>query len=80
MLVQTSEEIINYQFLLLTYMVCADGQIHSEEIKALHELAQKAEVGKPTLEEMEKILSQDEDLVSFEDVVHKKRRNGSKIN
>jgi len=70
MLVQTSEEIINYQFLLFTYMVCADGQIHSEEIKALHELADKAEIGKCTIEEMEKILSQDEDLVSFEDAVH----------
>ncbi|AFY32862.1 GTPase [Calothrix sp. PCC 7507] len=59
---------INYQFLLLTHMVCADEQIHSEEAKALKELAQQAKMGTHTIEEMEKILSQDENFISVEEV------------
>lgn len=65
----TSEQ-LNYQFLLLTHMVCADEQIHSEEAKALRDLAQNAKMGKRTIEEMEKILSQDENLISVEDAAH----------
>ena len=63
----TSEQ-INYQFLLLTHMVCADEQIHSEEAKALQDLAHNAKIKTRTIEEMEKILGQDENLISFEDV------------
>ncbi|GAX43316.1 GTP-binding protein HSR1-related protein [Tolypothrix sp. NIES-4075] len=63
----TSEQ-INYQFLLLTHMVCADEQIHSEESKVLRDLAQNAKMGTRSIEEMEKILSQDENFISFEDV------------
>ncbi len=63
----TSEQ-INYQFLLLTHMVCADEQIHSEEAKALREIAQYAKMETRTIEEMEKILSQDENFISVEDV------------
>lgn len=61
-------EKINYQFLLLTHMVCADRQIHSEEAKTLQELAKNAKMASKTIEEMEKILSQDEDLISVEAV------------
>ncbi|MBH8573038.1 50S ribosome-binding GTPase [Nostocaceae cyanobacterium CENA369] len=61
-------EQINYQFLLLTHMVCADEQIHSEEAKTLRELAQKANMGIHTIEEMEKILNQDENFISVENV------------
>jgi uncharacterized tellurite resistance protein B-like protein len=61
---------INYQFLLLTHMVCADEQIHSEEAKVLQELAQNAKMATQTIEEMEKILSQDENLISVKDVAH----------
>jgi len=57
---------INYQFLMLTHMVCADEQIHSEEVKALQELAQSMDVETHTIEEMKKILSQDENFVSVE--------------
>lgn len=67
----TASEQMNYQFLLLTHMVCADEQIHSEESRALRELAQNAEMGADTIEEMEKILSQDENLISLEDVARK---------
>ncbi|MDF5717496.1 MAG: 50S ribosome-binding GTPase [Rhizonema sp. NSF051] len=59
---------INYQFLLLTHMVCADEQIHNEEVKALRELAQNMSIGTHTIEEMEKILCQDENSVSVEKV------------
>jgi uncharacterized tellurite resistance protein B-like protein len=59
---------LDYPFLLVTHMVCADQQIHSEESKALHELASQTRVGQRTIEEMEKILAQDEQLLSLEDV------------
>ena len=52
-------------------MVCADKQIHSEEAKALRELAQNTNMGKYTIEEMEKILSQDENFISVENVARK---------
>lgn len=63
-----NSEQINYQFLLLTHMVCADEQIHSEEAKALQDLAQKAKMGTRTIEEMQKILNQDEDFIPIEKV------------
>ncbi|MEH2158508.1 tellurite resistance TerB family protein [Nostoc sp.] len=68
---QLTSEQINYQFLLLTHIMCADEQIHSEEAKALRELAQKTNLGTDTIEEMEKILSQDENLLSVENVARK---------
>jgi uncharacterized tellurite resistance protein B-like protein len=52
-------------------MVCADQQIHSEESKALRELADKAKIGQRTLDEMEKILAQDEHHISVKDVAHR---------
>ena len=63
-----ASEQLDYPFLLVTHMVCADQQIHSEESKALRELADKAKIGQRTLDEMEKILAQDEHLCSVEDV------------
>ena len=64
----TANEQLDYPFLLVTHMVCADQQIHSEESKALHELASQIRVGQHTLDEMEKILTQDEHQMSVEDV------------
>lgn len=61
-----ANEQLNYQFLLLTYIVCADQQIHSEEAKALRELAQVASINECTLQEMEKILAQEPNHLSFE--------------
>jgi len=49
-------------------MVCADRQIHNEEAKALQELAQNMDIGTHTIEEVEKILIQDENFVSVENV------------
>ncbi|QHG18958.1 GTPase [Nostoc sp. ATCC 53789] len=65
---QLTSEQINYQFLLLTHMVCADEQIHIEEAKALRQLAHNTNMGTYTIEEMEKILSQDENFISVENV------------
>ncbi len=62
---------INYPFLLVTHMVCADQQIHSEESKALHELATQIEAGQRTLAEMEKILAQDDHQLSVEEVARR---------
>lgn len=70
-LITTAVEQIDYPFLLVTHMVCADQQIHSQQSKALHELASQIRVGKRTLEEMEKILAQDEHQMSVKDVTCK---------
>ncbi|MEG4215325.1 hypothetical protein QUA27_09170 [Microcoleus sp. Pol14C6] len=61
-------EHLDYPFLLVTHMVCADQQIHSEESKALRELATQIGASPRTLAEMEKILAQDENQLSVEDL------------
>lgn len=66
-----NEHPIDYPFLLMTHMVCADQQIHCEEFKALREFATQAQVGKNTLEAMEKILAQDDELLSVEEVARR---------
>ncbi len=62
-LIPIVEEPLDYSFLLLTHMVCADQQIPTKELKYLHKLDQKIEVGQNTKEEKEKILAQDEHLI-----------------
>lgn len=69
--ISKADEIIDYSFLLLPHVVCADGQIHNKEAQALHELAQQSNMGKRTIEEMEKILAQDENSLSVEDIAGK---------
>jgi len=59
-------EQLDYRFLLIIHMVCADQQIHSEEAKSLHQLRQHIKIGQHTIAEMEKILSQDEQMLSVE--------------
>jgi len=66
-----ASEQLDYPFLLVTHMVCADQQIHSEESKALRSLADQARIGQRSLDEMEKILAQDEHHLSVEDVVRR---------
>jgi uncharacterized tellurite resistance protein B-like protein len=66
-------EHLDYPFLLVTHMVCADQQIHSEESKALRELATQISASQRTLAEMEKILAQDENQLSVEDLARKCR-------
>jgi uncharacterized tellurite resistance protein B-like protein/GTP-binding protein EngB required for normal cell division len=62
---------LDYAFLLLTHVICADQQIHSQESRALRSLAEQAKVNQATLQEMEKILEQDDTQISLEAVVQK---------
>ena len=55
---QHSEIGIDYGFLLLVHLICADKQIHSEEIKYLNELSDRANISQQTKDEMGKILAQ----------------------
>jgi len=57
---------IDHGFLLLAHVICADQQIHSQESIALRNLAEQANINAATLEEMEKILGQDEAQISLE--------------
>jgi uncharacterized tellurite resistance protein B-like protein len=59
----------NYPFLLLTYLICADEQIHIEELRNLRVLAAKLEIDDRALEEMEKILSQAENQLAVDDII-----------
>jgi GTP-binding protein EngB required for normal cell division/uncharacterized tellurite resistance protein B-like protein len=52
-------------------MVCADQQIHNEESKALRELATQIGASQRTLAEMEKIIAQEENQLSVEDLARK---------
>ncbi|MEG4499580.1 50S ribosome-binding GTPase [Microcoleus sp. F10-C6] len=70
-LISKTTEHLDYPFLLVTHMVCADQQIHSEESKALRELATHIGASQRTLAEMEKILAQDENQLSVEDLARK---------
>lgn len=65
-LITVASEQIDYPFLLLAHIVCADQQIHSQESKSLRELAGIARVGEQTRDEMEKILAQDDHHLSVE--------------
>ncbi|MDJ0515784.1 MAG: TerB family tellurite resistance protein [Trichodesmium sp. MO_231.B1] len=65
---QSLNKDLDYPFLLVAQMVCADQQIHSEESKALHELAEQSKLGTTTLTEMEKILAQDEKQLSVAEI------------
>ncbi|MEG4091536.1 GTPase [Microcoleus sp. Pol12B4] len=67
----TTPEHLDYPFLLVTHMVCADQQIHSEESKALRELATQIGASQRTLAEMEKIIAQEENQLSVEDLAAK---------
>ena len=59
---------LDYTFLLIAHIVCAEKQIHCQTAQALQEIATQTEVGDYTIAEMEKILTQDEDRLSLEDV------------
>ena len=58
---------LDYGFLLLTHVICADQQIHSQESRALRELADQAHINESTLQEMEKILGQDNLHISLKE-------------
>lgn len=62
-----SSESIDYKLILIAHIICADQQIHSDEAKALHELAEQVNANQQTIDETEKIFSQDKHLISVED-------------
>lgn len=56
---------LNYGFLLIAHIVCADQQIHHQEAKSLRDLADQANVHELTIREVEKILGQTEDHITL---------------
>ena len=73
-----TDENLDYSFLLVTHMVCADLQIHNKELKYLHALEEKTRIEQRTKEEKEKIFIQDENLIPVEVVAQRvltKQRN-----
>ncbi|MEB3827639.1 GTPase [Phormidium sp. CCY1219] len=72
---RTAKQSLDYRFLLLAHMVCGDGQLHKKEEQMLEELAAQIRVGKGTLAEMEKILTQDQGQMSVELVAHRVTRD-----
>ena len=69
-ILNTNARNLDYEFLLFIQLVCADRQIHSKEIVFLNELANTMNVSIETIEEKEKILSQQSDL-SLDKIVNK---------
>jgi uncharacterized tellurite resistance protein B-like protein len=59
---------MHHDLLLIAHVICADRQIHSEEVRYLNALAEKNGTDSPTLELIEKIFAQDENCPSVEDV------------
>lgn len=67
----SENEGVNYCFLLLTHIICADQQIHDRESRALRELAAQLRLNQTTLQMMEEILSQGEQQISIEEVARR---------
>ena len=59
---------LEYGFLLLVHMICADEQLHIRETEALEELAERAEINGATHQAMEAILGSD-DHISVAEVI-----------
>ena len=58
---------MNYGLLLLAHIICADQQLHSEEIRYLDELIKGTGADKATIEAIENIFSQSENHPSLEE-------------
>ena len=59
---------MNYELLLIAHIICADRQIHSEEVRYLNALSERNGAEKTTLELVERIFAQDENCLSVEDI------------
>lgn len=57
--------VLNYSLLLLAHIVCADQQIHSNELKLLHDLMSQKEISEITFQNIDKIFSQDISSISL---------------
>jgi len=60
---------INYPFLLITHLACADEQIHIEETRFLNQLARNLQINEVTENAMDNILSQHEEQISIDKVI-----------
>jgi uncharacterized tellurite resistance protein B-like protein/putative ribosome biogenesis GTPase RsgA len=58
---------MNYSFLILAHIICADQQLHSEEVRYLDELIKNNGIDTATIEAIESILSQSENHPSLEE-------------
>jgi uncharacterized tellurite resistance protein B-like protein/GTP-binding protein EngB required for normal cell division len=58
---------LNYGLLLLAYIICADQQLHSEEVRYLDELIEDKGDDRATIEAIENIFSQSENQPSLEE-------------
>lgn len=65
---QTASAQLDYGFLLLVHLICADKQIHSQELKYLQELGDLANVSQQTKDEMDKIFAQDDHHLTVNDI------------
>lgn len=61
---------LDYGFLLLVHTICADQQIHNQESQALRGIAEQANISPSTLQEMEKILGQDDTHITLKECAH----------
>ncbi|MEA5510334.1 GTPase [Crocosphaera sp. UHCC 0190] len=59
---------LDYSLLLLTHLISADQQIHNKELQYLQQIENSLMIDPLTREEKEKILSQDETMLSVEAV------------
>jgi uncharacterized tellurite resistance protein B-like protein len=77
--VEVASASLDYQFLLITHMICADQQIHSKEANSLRELASQTGINQETLNEMEKILAQEQhiSLEALVQLIPRKQRSES---
>lgn len=57
---------LDYAFLLLVHLVCADEQVHIEESRHLNDLAVEMHLSAESQQEIEKILNQADDRISVE--------------
>lgn len=65
---QAASAPLDYGFLLLVHLICADKQIHSEEFKYLRELGIHADISQQTKDEMYKILAQEDNHLTVDDI------------
>ncbi len=61
---------LNYGFLLLTHIICADKQIRFEELRCFRKLCERARISQATKNEINKILAQDEEHLTLEQIAH----------
>ena len=67
---QVGQEQIDYRFLLLTHIICADQQIHSKELEYLEELGDRTNISQQTKDEIDKIFTQDRQHITINHIAN----------